>query len=69
MKEKEIKEILVKTGVKRQIQRLTGYSQPTIRAALRFQRNTAVARKIRKMALELGGAELINVNHENNIKL
>ncbi len=50
--------ILVPQGMCVDIQRVLGYSQPTIRRALRGANDTLAARRIRKFAIEHGGATL-----------
>ena len=48
--------ILVPQGMCSDIQRVLGYSQPTIRRALRGANDTLAARNIRKFAMENGGS-------------
>ncbi|MBQ9146501.1 MAG: hypothetical protein IJX68_02150 [Rikenellaceae bacterium] len=50
-------EILVANGERRTICRLLKVSEPTVRKALRGERATDIALKIRKLALDRGGVE------------
>lgn len=50
--------ILVPHGAKEEAQRVLGYSQPTIRRALNGADDTPTACRIRKWALDHGGAEV-----------
>lgn len=49
--------IITEYGLKNEIQRVYGYSYPTIRRALRGNDDTDAARKIRWYALRHGGVE------------
>ena len=51
--------ILIPRGVSIGIQNALGYSQPTIRRALRGADDTDAARRIRRYALQNGGVELV----------
>lgn len=53
--------ILVSYGMSKDIQKALGYSQPTIRRALRGADDTDVARRIRIYALKNGGVEVMAV--------
>lgn len=53
----KMSQILVSSGVKVKIKNLLGFSYPTIREALNGRSNTDNAKKIRTLALELGGVE------------
>ena len=49
------KEILVENGEKLALKTIFKTSYPTIRSALRFRTNTALAHKIRETAIKRGG--------------
>lgn len=49
------KEILVPHGMKARLKKDTGYSETTIKFALRGAIDTEIAKTIRKRALEMGG--------------
>ena len=51
--------IIAPHGVKKQIQRVFGYSQPTIRRAFNGYDDTYAAKRIRHYALLHGGAEYV----------
>lgn len=51
-------EIIVKLGVRRELMRVFGTTYPTVRLALSRYHSTKLHAKIRKAALELGGAEI-----------
>ncbi len=51
--------IIAPHGVKKQIQRVFGYSQPTIRRAFNGCDDTYAAKRIRYYALLHGGAEYV----------
>lgn len=51
--------IIAPHGVKKQIQRVFGYSQPTIRRAFNGYDDTYAAKRIRYYALLHGGAEYV----------
>ncbi len=53
----KMNEILVANGERRTICRLLKVSEPTVRKALRGERATDIALKIRKLALDRGGVE------------
>lgn len=52
----KLKEILVPHGVKIKLKESTGYSEVTIRFALKGYTDTDASRLIRKRAMEMGGA-------------
>lgn len=49
------KEILVDNGQKLKLKQLFETSYPTVRTALKYKTNTALAYRIRKAAIEMGG--------------
>ncbi|NDV45478.1 hypothetical protein D0T49_00225 [Paludibacter sp. 221] len=49
------KEILVGNGQKLKLKKLFNTSYPTVRTALAFKTNTALAYRIREAALKMGG--------------
>lgn len=53
-------EILIKTGTTPKLMELFRVSAPTVRLALSRNHTTALHLKIRKAALEMGGAEVLN---------
>jgi hypothetical protein len=68
LKNKEMNRILLPHGALKKLIELAGVSEPTARMALRGQRHTTRAFKIRKLALELGGVEM-SAEKERVIKL
>ena len=53
-------EILTKRGEVKAIRHLMGVSEPTVIHALQGKTSTALAEKIRKMAIKRGGVEISN---------
>lgn len=53
---RKLREILVPHGMKARLKKDTGYSETTIKFALRGVIDTDIAMTIRKRALEMGGA-------------
>lgn len=53
-------EILANAAIRKEVTRLLGYSRETVSKALNGRIDTDAARRIRKLAKELGGAEKQN---------
>lgn len=57
-----MKKIEVENGKKKELMHLCNATYPTVRAALRFRSDTHLAKKIRNMALAMGGVLMEKIN-------
>jgi len=60
MADKKLNQIVVKHGEKLKLAELLGHGTPFIRLALLGERDTLEALKIRKVAIERGGIEIVS---------
>ena len=56
-----MRRIIVDYGTRREIMQLLDCTYPTVRTALQFGSDTELAQRIRKVAMEKGGTELITI--------
>jgi DeoR/GlpR family transcriptional regulator of sugar metabolism len=61
--------IIVEHGSKKKLQKIFNVSHVTVRKALNGEKDTDLAKRIRKAALQNGGKEVVIITNENTIRL